>query len=594
MADSPQLKADGQVNFIVKADGNALANSIVVTSIKVTHAVNRIPSATLVIFDGDMDSKTFELSDKADFTPGKTIEISAGYGSAALPIFSGIVVKQGISIGGQGRSYLKLVCMDECRQMSVNRHNANFIKQKDSQIITQLIGAHSGLTADVTATDLEHEEMVQYNCSDWDFMLSRAEANGCVVIVEDGKVSVAPPKAQSPQLLVTWSNDLIDFEADMDAGYQYTSVEAVGWDIKTQKPITETAKSEPITKQGNIDSAVLAKTLGGKPYQLQSTTPLEKNTLKDWAKAQQVKSTLARIRGKMSFPGNAKAKPGTSITVKGVGKRFEGDVYVSQVEHQLGDGFWRSDVQFGMSPKWSAEYRDLSAPPASGLMPPIEGLQIGTVLAIVDKKGQFRIQVDVPVMQAKTKGVWARLAGVYATKKAGYFFMPEIGDEVVLGYFNNNPCDPVILGSLFSSAHEPPYTPAKENETKAIVSKSELKIIFDDKDKVMTLTTPGKNMVVIDDKKKSIELTDENGNSIEMSSKGIELKSIGYIKLTAKTDITLDASAGVTLKAATDLTASGASVKMTATGQLTAKGGSGAELSASGTTVIKGAMVNIN
>ncbi|WP_459613983.1 phage baseplate assembly protein V [Dickeya oryzae] len=61
--------------------------------------------------------------------------------------------------------------------------------------------------------------------------------------------------------------------------------------------------------------------------------------------------------------------------------------------------------------------------------------------------------------QAENDGLWARLASYYASSGIGAQFMPEVGDEVILGYFNNNPSDPVILGSLYSSKNPPPVTP---------------------------------------------------------------------------------------------------------------------------------------
>ena len=64
---------------------------------------------------------------------------------------------------------------------------------------------------------------------------------------------------------------------------------------------------------------------------------------------------------------------------------------------------------------------------------------------------------------SKAMGVWARMAHVYATEDCGFVFYPEVGDEVVLGFFDDDPTYPVILGSLYSSkrkitteeAHDP-------------------------------------------------------------------------------------------------------------------------------------------
>ena len=66
----------------------------------------------------------------------------------------------------------------------------------------------SGASADVKATNTKHDMMVQFQCTDWDFMLTRAEANGQIVMVDDGKVTVQPPTKTSAVLTITYGKDL--------------------------------------------------------------------------------------------------------------------------------------------------------------------------------------------------------------------------------------------------------------------------------------------------------------------------------------------------------------------------------------------------
>ncbi|WP_459581746.1 hypothetical protein [Dickeya oryzae] len=58
---------------------------------------------------------------------------------------------------------------------------------------------------------------------------------------------------------------------------------------------------------------------------------------------------------------------------------FNGHLYVSGVRHHIQDGQWLTHIDFGMPPGWSAEHRDLTPPPAAGLLPGVDGLQIGIV-----------------------------------------------------------------------------------------------------------------------------------------------------------------------------------------------------------------------
>jgi uncharacterized protein involved in type VI secretion and phage assembly len=211
-----------------------------------------------------------------------------------------------------------------------------------------------------------------------------------------------------------------------------------------------------------------------------------------------------------------------------------------------------------------------------------------------DPAGQHRVQVSIPVTGASTDGVWARLLQFHASNAFGAFFVPEIGDEVLLGYLNDDPSQPVILGSLYGAKHPPPYTLAAENNTKAVVTRSKVKIEIDDKDKVLTITTPGNNKIVLSDKDKSILLQDQNSNKVELGTGGITLDSPKDIKITAKGGITLDAVNAVSITSKADVKGSGLNVSFEAQVGFTGKGSATAELSASGQTTVKGAMVMIN
>lgn len=595
----PKAPADGQegpVRITILSEGNPLKDTVGVIAVEVFREFNKIPSARLTFADGNMPEQTFPLSDEDVLKPGSEITIKLGYDSDEIEVFKGLVVKHGISIDQQNNSTLVVECKDKAVGMTLIRKNANHIKVKDSDICTTLIGETSGLSADVEATKTKYEEVVQYLCTDWDFILTRAEVNGQLVNVEDSKVSIkAPEVSASPVLKVDYGDDLIKFQADVDAAYQFASVDSVCWDPKTQKAVKESVKPKALNAQGNLSTDDLAKVLGVDPYRLQTPVPLEKAVLKDWATGQNIKSGLSRIRGRMTFKGDPAAKVGKLITLSGVGKRFDGDVFVSSVSHEVRDGQWLTEVGFGLSSQWFSEKRDSVVPPASGLLPGVEGLQIGVVMKLDgDPEKENKIQVSVPVLQAKSEGVWARLATYYASESFGNFFIPEVGDEVVLGYFNNDPSNPVILGSLYSSKRKPPYELTKENYIKAIVTKSKLKIEFDDENKITTIITPSKNKIVLSDKDKSILLQDMNDNKVELSKSGIVMDSPKDIKISAKGKISIDAMGAIDISSKADVGVKGLNIKQEAQASFSAKGNASAELSASGQTVVKGALVMIN
>ena len=596
MADSPNTSADSVVKLTVYSGGTAIDGSIQVVSVEVSKIINRIPRATIVVLDGDMPNQDFPISNTDDFKPGTEIKIDAGYDQDEETIFEGIVIRHGIKITGNNYTRMVIECRDKAVAMTVGRKNANYIDKLDSDVISTLIGNYSGLTPDVEATTTTYKELVQYYCTDWDFMLSRAEVNGLLTIVDDGTITVKPPQTSgTASLKVTYGEDLVELHADIDARTQLTTVKGTTWDLKTQKVIEEKVSPQTLNAQGDLAAKDLTNVIGLDSFRLQTAAPLEKTALKAWATGQQIKAGLSRVRGRMKFVGSAKAKAGEVIELDGVGNRFKGDVFVSAVHHDISQGNWMTEVEFGMSPDWLIEKPDVVVPSTSGLLPGVEGLQIGVVKKLDgDPSQEQKVQVSVPVLQAETEGVWARLAKFYASDGIGSFFIPEIGDEVLLGYVNNDPSHPVILGSLYSSKRKPPYELTADNFTKAIVTKSELKVEFDDDKKVITIVTPASNTIVISDDGKSILLQDQNDNKVELSESGIVLDSPKDISVTAKGKITLDAVGEIAVTSKADVKVTGLNINNTANVGFVGKGSATAELSASGQTTVKGAMVMIN
>jgi Rhs element Vgr protein len=596
MAASPNTDAEGVVRVTVFSNGTQVAQAVQLISISVSRAVNTIPSARIIVADGDIAERKFPVSDAAQFKPGAHIKINAGYGDQEETVFEGVVVRHGLKITGRNYSRLVVECRDEAVRMTVGRKNANYVSLKDSDIIAKLFAANN-LSAQVDSTSVQFGELVQHYCSDWDFVVSRAEVNGLLVIATDGKITVrAPQVTGSAALKVSYGEDLMEFHADIDARNQFAAAEAVSWDLKTQAAVNGgRAMPAKLNAQGDLNSAELAKVVGLSSYRLQTAAPLEKTALKSWADAVQVKAALARIRGRMKFQGNAKARVGELIELHGVGTRFSGSVFVSGVTHEIADGNWITEAEFGVSPAWFSERADVRAPPAAGLIPGVEGLQVGVVMKLDgDPEQQQKIQVSVPVLQAATEGVWARLAKFAGSEQFGAFFVPEVGDEVVLGYFNNDPSHPVILGSLYSSKRPPPYGLTAENNIKAIVTRCKAKVEFNEQDKVITITTPGGNQVVLSDAAKGILLQDQNGSKVELNPAGITLDCPKDIKISARGSVTLDAVGPVSISSKGDLKSAGLNVNCEAQVGFVAKGAASAELSAAGQTVVKGAMVMIN
>ena len=211
-----------------------------------------------------------------------------------------------------------------------------------------------------------------------------------------------------------------------------------------------------------------------------------------------------------------------------------------------------------------------------------------------DPENEYRVLVTLPLIASSDTGIWARLGGFYASKEFGSFFYPEIGDEVVLGFLDDNPTNPVILGSLYSKVRTPALTPDDKNSKKAIVTSSKLELTFDDENKIITILTPGGNSITLSDKDKSIVIKDIKGNTAEFNDSGITIESKGSMTLKAAQGVEIQGST-VSIKASSgSLEAQGNGVTVKSNTTLSLQGQASSELKASGTVTVKGALVSLN
>lgn len=575
----PSNAPKSAATFTILSGGAAVSRAYNVLSIIVNKEVNRIASATIVFADGDPAKESFEISNKPDFEPGKEIEIKAGYRADEETIFKGIVVKHGIKVRKNG-SLLIVECKDKTVKMTNACKCKYFHDVTDSDMMEELIDSY-GIDKDIESTSITHKQVIQYNSTDWDFVLCRADVNGMLCIANDGKLSIAKPDFSSTEVLtLQYGATIHDLDAEIDARFQYKAIKASAWNF-TDQELSDTVEAEDpgIPEAGNLTKDALAGVVDEDEFRLYHSGKIEEPELQQWVNAKMMKHQLAKIRGKVKTDGTATALPGTVIQLNGAGERFEGKLFVTGVRHEVEKGNWQTVIQFGVNPEWFVQTYNVEQPNAGAMLPGIKGLQIGIVTKLEsDPDGEDRIQVKIPVINKDDEGTWCRVASLDAGEKRGMFFRPEIDDEVVVGFIDNDPRHAVVLGMLNSSAKPAPITAADDNNEKGYVSRSEMKMIFNDDKKTITIETPGGNKVLISEDEKKIHMEDQNGNKITMSEDGIKLESIKDI----------------IMKATGDMKCEGVNIEMKSSAQAKLEGSAGAELKSGGTTKVNGSMVQIN
>jgi Rhs element Vgr protein len=563
--------------FTIKVGGEAVPREHQLLSARISTVVNRIASARLVYLDGSASSGGFPLSNADVFTPGKEVEVSAGNGNDVVSLFKGIVVRQSAKVRDNSAPQLVIECRHAAMKLAAVRRNASYFDEKDSDVLKSLLGA-AGVPDDVESTSVTHKQLVQFHTSDWDFLLARAQANGMLVWADGDKIAVKAPAVGASQATLEFGATLLELDAEIDARRQYKAVRGISWDPAQQAMIEADASPPSLSGAGNLAPDDLAGVEDAERLELRHAA-LSETEAKAWAEGAWLLSRINKVSGRVKCEGIATIKTGGVVTLAGVGDRINGPVFITGVLHEadLVQG-WKTHVQFGgVESVPAAETR--SSPPAGNLLARVAGLQIGVVVSNEDPDGEHRVRVRMPMVSNEDDGIWARVASPDAGADRGFFFRPEIGDEVILGFLDEDPRHAVILGMLHSSAKAAPLEGSDDNHEKVYQTRAGMRLYFNDDKKVIQIDTPSGNSITLSEDDKSLILADQNSNKITMNADGISIESQKAVTIKAGTDLTVESVKAFGIKGGTEL-------KLEGTSQ--------AELSSSAITKVTGSLVQIN
>jgi uncharacterized protein involved in type VI secretion and phage assembly len=191
-------------------------------------------------------------------------------------------------------------------------------------------------------------------------------------------------------------------------------------------------------------------------------------------------------------------------------------------------------------------------------------VSVGVVSQNRDPEGLGRVKIRFPWRENPDESHWARLAVPMAGKDRGTWFLPEVGDEVLVACDAEKIEHPYVLGSLWNGKEPPPETNSDgRNDIRKIRSRSGHEIIFDDgaRGRIDIHLSDNKRQVLLDPD--GILITDDNGNQIEIKSLPgtITIKSNTKLSIQSKV-IDIKADASMTLQASGTLTIQGALVKI--------------------------------
>ncbi|HEU4691171.1 MAG TPA: phage baseplate assembly protein V [Vicinamibacterales bacterium] len=161
-------------------------------------------------------------------------------------------------------------------------------------------------------------------------------------------------------------------------------------------------------------------------------------------------------------------------------------------------------------------------------MAALQGVYTAIVTDNRDPDSLARVLVRVSGLDdaAAARGVWARMATMMAGQNRGTFFLPEVGDEVLVAFERGDVRAPCVIGALWNAKARPPATGRDATTTKMIKSRSGVMLRFsDDSASAVVIETPGGQRVTLQDGTGSVRIEDGNGNAITLDASGVTIRA---------------------------------------------------------------------
>jgi phage baseplate assembly protein gpV len=202
----------------------------------------------------------------------------------------------------------------------------------------------------------------------------------------------------------------------------------------------------------------------------------------------------------------------------------------------------------------------------------IYGLGVGQVINNIDATGMARVQVLLPWMPGIEP--WARVVTPSAGTLRGIYFIPQIGDEVIVAFNHGDVADAYVLGSLWNTIDRPPALLTTDPINKRLI------------------VTPTGQTIAIDDLQQSVTITNTTKQKLELGLDAVKIEA-GTPVTPAQASVKLDSLGNVTIEGALSITLKAQSITLDGT-NVTIKGSASATLQSAGDCTIKGSMVHIN
>ncbi len=575
----------------IKVAGSTLASLFgdLLIGIKIQRGI-AVPGRAVLRFADD----GFTVASSGPFRIGTKVSIGTVTGTV---LFAGEVTGVDIEMTF-GAPELSVVIDDPGYKLALGNTVKTYTKMSYSDIVKQIAGAH-GLRVDVTATSTTFDYLIQAD-SDYGFIGEIArrigydwwvDETGTLVFCPAGAKATAAPK-------VDWLTGLLSFSVRATALHPGTAT-IKGWTPANKQPVV--ANSTPSSVKADADLVapfLAASNLSGSNAVVSSFDSfrqpadgkdLANRTVARWAAGAVTASGVCVL--------NTEIMVGGKVQVGDAGPA-SGTYFVTEVEHVY-------DTR-GLTTRFTAGDRQptrivdtlAAAVPSSFRR---DGLMIGLVTSLGGQGDApaGHVKVKFPALGDQVESEWARVVSVGGGSSRGMTFLPEVNDEVIVGFEGGDVTRPVVIGGLYNGRDNALDFGTQDGKVtkRQIVSRLGHVVELGDgtapADQHIGLTLAGgEHQVHLGKDNLTAKVPAGIPVSIKSGDHGIDIDNQGNItmsgmKITIKATQDVEISGlNVTLKANVKLAGSGTQVQMQGTAQ--------AELSSSGQTAVKGSIVMIN
>ncbi|MEV8354417.1 VgrG-related protein [Streptomyces niveus] len=545
----------------------------------------------------------------------------AGGDSTPKPLLDGVVTALEVELDETG-TFTVVRGLDESHRLFRGRRVASYQNMTLADICGQ-VAQRAGLkpgTVDIAGPVIEH--IAQPNVTDWEFVRGLAEEAGAQAYVREGQLHITRPaeassapdgsaRADRNPLVLELGGNLIRCRAGVSAAEQVSEVEVRGWDVQAKEPLVGKAPAgTSSTLELGVSAAEVSAPFGEARFVVTDAAYGTQAQVDQAAKAlaERIAGSFAELEAVIR--GNPAVQAGSAVALNAVGAPFEGRYTVTSSRHVF-DSVRGYETWITVSGQQERSLFGLTggAPGTggSGTGGRCVGLVSGTVTDTQDPEGSGRVKVRFPWLSDEYASDWARTAQSGGTG-GGEAFIPEVGDEVLVGFEHGHLDRPYVLAGLYNGKDRPgggggeggaadggtggpgagaggdlvdPTSGAVNRRAFASKSGNQLELLeaANGPQGVRLRTGDGKLTIALD-----------------RTETAIVVNSDGSVTIEAKERVAIKAAGGVALDAgrgALELT--GDSVTLTSRSGVAVDGGNGkVELSSGGSVEVRGGQVTVD